>query len=692
MSLIAAVLDWNDPAPPMDEIGQLLSALPARAPDGRRFCRSPHALLGFGRRMIRPSEEADTQPFQDDQRRLCAVGDLRLDNRDELRGPLAGAGQRLDSDIAILVAAYERWGDETAERLVGDFAFVIWDGKRREAYAARDPFGVRSLVYRSSPGKLVFATDAAQLLSLPDTDRSPNVQTVVGYLAWTCPYYGPTFFRTISSVRPGHYLRATADRVREVEYFRPPTAEIRYQRSEDYEEHFRTLFRRAVSDRLDSRYPIVAHLSGGLDSSSIVCMAERIYREEGQSRVPFSTASALYPGQSCDETPFIDAVTRWVGFPSCRWDANLPSGREFSHPAVSIPGTSVILPGGSIGDLEAAASLGARVILSGSPGDFVTGEIGLFNELLFRGKWLTLLRQISCAETPLERKIRLLLLRRAIGEEAPRPLVGAWRARNLLRPSVGPPAWLRSNLRDVWVGPAFRRPERLGVGSNRLQQGIWSSLRWPWIAWGVDFLGSYAASQGIEMRFPFLDARLVSFMLAIPYEHRLLGGLRRWLHRKALVGVLPDVIAQRSSKPNFDGTLGRWGRASLSSIRELIEGSSWHSDRFVDQREARVLLNRLASKIPEQTDREGWLNLRAIVNIEAWHRAVFVYPRTKEILPMSQTPTSSELEIGGANGVGSEQPYEPPKLIRVGNVRSLLATGTASVLDADGAPFGDPTQ
>ena len=147
MSLLAAIVDWNDARPPVESIGALLSALPDRSPDGRRFTRVPNALLGMGARVVRATERPELQPFRDDRRRLYAVGDLRLDNREDLKSSLSGAGWALDSDIAIAVAAYGQWGHEAVARLIGDFAFVIWDGRARQVYGARDHFGVRSLVY-----------------------------------------------------------------------------------------------------------------------------------------------------------------------------------------------------------------------------------------------------------------------------------------------------------------------------------------------------------------------------------------------------------------------------------------------------------------------------------------------------------------------------------------------------------------
>ena len=333
-----------------------------------------------------------------------AVGDLRIDNREDLRNALKEEDRPLSSDIAIVAAGYEKWGEDVARQLVGDFAFVIWDSRLKRVYAARDPFGVRSLVYRVSGERLIFATDAAQFLNLEDADRAPDPQIVVDHLVWSYAHYGPTFFRGVSSVRPGHFLTADRGGMREVRYFEPPETFIHYREVEEYHQHFYSLFRRAVEDRLDSAYPVVAHLSGGLDSSSVVCMADRIYREGESQRPRLVTASALFPGQPCDEKPFIDSVARAVRFPSRCWNGNDPSGREFTHPALGIPGSSISLNGGSVGDVEIALEEGSRVLLSGEGGDFVTGEMGCSTTFLLGSKWFQLIGQVAAGHSPNERE------------------------------------------------------------------------------------------------------------------------------------------------------------------------------------------------------------------------------------------------------------------------------------------------
>jgi asparagine synthase (glutamine-hydrolysing) len=690
VSLLAAIVDWQNPTPPVETLGRLLSALPERTPDGRRFARAPHVLLGAGVRVVRALERSPNNPYHDGRRSILVAGDVRLDNRDDLKAALSAADRALDSDLAITVAAYERWGPDAVARMVGDFAFVLWDGRRRELFAARDPFGVRSLVYRRSGHQFMLATEPAQFLALPDFDRSPDPQMVVDLLSWSYAHYGPTFFSAARALRPGYYLSANAGSIREIEYFRPPDPSNGHVRSEDYRDEFRFLFRRAVSDRLDSQFPIVAHLSGGLDSSSIVGTAGAIYRDGG-ARPALHLVSATFPGQPHDETSWIEQVARSLPFEAHRWDGNQPSLREFTNPPLSIPGSSALFNGGSTGDVEIAERLGARVVLSGDPGDSVTGEHGLFNDLLRRGRWLALLRQIAFAGSSDERRLRLTLLKYALREESPRSLLRIWRALHWRRRPVAAPNWLRHAWTSGFIGPEFRSAPRLGIGANRLQQRIWDHLRWTRLAWSTDLMGTYAAGAGLEVRYPLLDLRLVRFVLSVPVEHRMLGSVRRTLHREAATGAVPDAIAWRATKPGFGRAVVQWGHRCRSVIRQILEEPQWHSERFVDRDRVRSAFETLLQRPADGAAFESWLGIRTVVNLETWLRAVFRYPRTKEILRMSETKPAREPESEGAGehvGEVSRESYVSPTLTPVGNVRDLLAGNPGSQVDSLDSTIG----
>ncbi len=682
MSLLAAVLDWGNARPRLQQVEAMLSAPPGRTPDGRQVRSFPYGLMGFGLRVVR-ARDRRSGLFVDERRKIYAVGDVRLDNRDELRGLLSNFAEALDSDIALIAAAYCRWGHEMVERLAGDFAFAVWDGDKQELYAARDPFGVRSLVYHQGRGTVLLATEPAQFLPLHEFDRTVDDQTVADFLSWSYAHYGQTFFRSARALRPGHFLCAKANDLREREYFHPPERLIRYARTADYEQEFRSICTLAVKDRLDSEYPIVSHLSGGLDSSSIACLADRIYAETKNGRPPFHLVSAVFPGKAHDESAFIQEITRRVQFEAHRWDGNRASGRDFSDPPLSMPGASVAFNGGSTGDIEIAQRIGARTILSGDPGDFVTGENGLFNELLSRRKLATVARLLLDGASPSERKIRRVLLRYALREEVP-VLLAAWRFAKRRQPSR-PPDWFRPEMDRMWIGPEFWSPPLLGIGLNRLQQRSWDYLRWTRLSWAIDRSGIYAASGGTEMLFPLLDVRLVRFVLSVPVDHRVPGKLGRWLHRQAMVGVMPESIRLRSSKPTFNRAVVDWGHCSLSAIREMLGGAVWHSDRFVNRDRLEALTTELGTRQPDRRDRDGWVGVRAVAHLETWLRAVFLYPRTEETATMPDVRSApTEAESGSEPRAASVGGYVPPKLVPVGNVRDLLAT-TPGVSD-DGTP------
>jgi asparagine synthase (glutamine-hydrolysing) len=686
MSILAAIIDWNR-TPEVGRAGAVLSGFPARRPDGCFYVEAPQAILACGLRVTQEEQRTQLRPLKDSRARICAVGDLRLDNRDELRAALGSEGvtHLAPGDLRLLVAGYRRWGTELARRLVGDFAFVIWDWDQRRVYAARDSFGVRSLVYRSSAAEMIFATDAAQLLALADTDRTPDEQTVVDALSWSYGSYGPTYFQAIRSVQPGYYLEAREGMLREVEYFEPPSQPILLRSAGDYQEQFREIFERAVRDRLSSDGPILAHLSGGLDSSSIACMADRVYSDDPGQRPPLFLASALHPGQPHDEKLFIDAVAGSMRFPARSWDGNVPSHREFSAPSLSFPGGSVFFGGGSTGDLEIAKQQGCRVLLSGEGGDQVTSENGLFHDLIARGRWLTLIRQITGSASAHDRSVRIRMARRAATDELPAPLVALWRLRHRRRPPLPAPSWLQRNQYPRWTDWRSWRPRRAGCWLSRMQAEAWGFLRWSRLSWVVDILGAYCADSGIEVRYPFLDIRLVRFMLAIPVEQRLLGPKLRWLHRQSMRPLLPPKVVERDFKANFSSAVVNWGRRSVQRMREILDDSddAWLSRRFTDRRESLALLDQCSSASVDRPEHwENWRSLRSIINLELWHRAVLRYPLSQERMPMSKV---SEVAEGKESTEPERLPraaYVPPVLTGIGNVRELLAGSNLSGTDS----------
>ena len=255
----------------------------------------------------------------------------RLDNRGELLRQLGDSAAEASSDGALLVAAYERWGDTGLGRVIGDWCAVLSDPPRRAIMLASDFSGVRSLYYHHRKNEVLWSRSLEALLGHVDAD-AVDEQYVAGYLT-VGGYPGRTPYADVHAVMPGYAVRVTVDGAALSAFWRPPTSdEIRCHDEREYEEQFRALFRDAVSSRLQAPAPVAAELSGGLDSSSVVCMAADLIRRGDVATSGLTAVS--YVHRSSRDVPFIAKGRRknrsrffatrvrwcssiWAG--SCRW-------------------------------------------------------------------------------------------------------------------------------------------------------------------------------------------------------------------------------------------------------------------------------------------------------------------------------------------------------------------------------------
>ena len=247
---------------------------------------------------------------------LVITADARIDNRDELFDALGvpAPGRVRTPDSSLILLAYERWGAECVPRLLGDFAFAIWDGRERKLFCARDPFGCMPFIYHYDGKRFIFASDIKGVLARMESPRL-NEPMIAAYLQMKT-YNAEkrlTFFEDVIKLPPAHTLTLTAAGVQLSRYWSPEDAsEIRLATDADYAEQLRFLFREAVECRVRSAFAVGSHLSGGLDSSAISIAAARILRDRGSAVSVFSWAPPPVPGvaDSEDEHSRIDAVCK----------------------------------------------------------------------------------------------------------------------------------------------------------------------------------------------------------------------------------------------------------------------------------------------------------------------------------------------------------------------------------------------
>lgn len=619
MSGVAAIVQRDGGRPPADDLRRMLDASPHRAPDGTSSWICDGVALGFLAFHTLPEAHVEPQPLVDSSRRLALAFDGRLDNREELCAALELDAADTVSDSRITLEALARWRAEAASRLYGDFAFVAWDGDARRLIAARDHMGIRPLHYHDGGSFVVCATDVVQILSHPRVPRAPDSETAADYLANDESNSPPSLYRDIFRVPPGHVLVIDAHGARLHCYWRPePRSPIRYRRNEEYAEHCRELLGRSVAARLRSRTTTAALLSGGIDSSSIVATAHRVLRH-ANAPLPFSVVFPHDP--DADERPFVEALCAHCGLePSCSEPPRMRGEAFHAQGArwLDIPGfpadewTRPLYV-----EMERR---GCRVALSGGGADFLfSGSIFQYADLLRQFRVLAAVRRfLDDGRGDAMDQSRLGLIKAGAWPLLPVPLKRKLRplARRVMR-IEDHPEWLRTPRR---ARPPY--PEHPRGGSHATEEAV-RLAESGGLTVSLHAAERTAVEHAVELRFPYMDVRLVDFALSIPDEQRRQGPYIKFVLRQALGEDLPEAVRHRVSKGDFS-RLGVTTFEALGGERffgELaIAQAGW-----VDGEGPLRTYRRMRAQLPGGYDVYGAHipELCAVMLVEIWFRAAF---------------------------------------------------------------------
>jgi len=371
---------------------------------------------------------------------------------------------------------------------------------------------------------------------------------------------------------------------------------------------------------LEPGAPVLAHLSGGLDSSLIVCVAERIRRAK-----PFEieTVTERFPGASWDEGAHVQEVLDWTGVSNDQWDGGVPNFVDLSSPVLAGPGMGVARASGTTGDLDIARRKGVRVLLSGEGGDQLGLPSGRDDDEVSRRpfEYVTQLirsRGVRASVWPLARQL--------VRPHVPMQLR---RIRALRRYRRELPTWLQSGCHDAAeaiVDATLPVAEDVPF-EYQVQRAHWRDLTSGRMAAALSLLQQVANRYGAEYRFPFLDQELVELVLSVRSEHwpRMAPGAR--LHRDAMRDFLPPGVGNRHSKAIFSGAVGQYIKSAAALVRTLFHEGEWLSAKYVRRNDAQAILAQaLATPVTQWlTHWRLWLNVRAIATLEAWLRSLLGY-------------------------------------------------------------------
>ena len=553
---------WNLDGQPLEEavLARMSATLVHQGPDGEgRWLAGPVGLACQLRR-ITPESLTETQPLVGPSGSVL-VFDGRLDNRKELLSLLNGEpGVAADSpDPALVLALFAKVGERFPEYLHGDFALGIFDPSRRRLILARDAIGVRQLYYHQTGKTFLFASQAKAILAHPLATRAPNDDFLADFFAKElfCPQEGHSFFQDIFTLVPGH-VAVLDDRGLSVRRYWDfdLTRKIRFRSFPEYAEAFRDLFKQAVLRRLRSTYPVAVLVSGGLDSSAILCMAEVLGKEKPQQHLQVLGVNFHCPdGSAADEGAYIRAIERKYGshiervpIGDYRHVENLEEELWHSEvPYLECEGFHRLF--------QRARQHGARVALHGLGGDEFLSDTGYLFDLVHRLDWLKLWRHVRESvhwgidpPYPYGRS----LLKNLMLHHFPEPVI------NFLRQVFNKPEPSIMSLprcSEVFLRRALR-PRKGAFGARRQFPTIHSKTLYElarsenelfWMRLGSNL----AAMNHMEMAYPFLDRDLLSFLMVIPGEAINWRGVPKGILRGGLRDVLPHAIASRRCKGDF---------------------------------------------------------------------------------------------------------------------------------------------
>lgn len=590
MSAIAGIYSMQHG--PLDpELGpRLMQQLQRYPADDARAWRAEGLFLGCRSQWITPQSRNEILPYYDPERGLAIVADAIIDNRSELFGQLQVVREDRNSipDSLLILLAYEKWGGEAPVHLVGDFAFMIWDARKRTLFGARDFSGNRTLYFRRSGREFSFCTVIHPLLALPDGQQGLNEGWISEYLASQARNDVADMFSTVyqgvEQLPPSHSITVSANGVAFSQYytFRTPPP-LRLRGNGEYEEAFREVFGQAVRDRLRTHLAVGANLSGGLDSGSVVSFAAEELRRRGKplftfSSYPLDNFTGFKLGQRVtDERPYIQETIDHVGniqpsflnFPDRSPYGEIDEWLDIMEMPYKFIENSYWLKG----IYEQAQMKGAGVLLSGQRGNWSISwgpALDYQAKLLREFHWISFYRENKLYSRSMgaSRKKMLKIVGRKVFPGLGQLISGKQEAPlELIHPEFARRTGVQEKLRELEGVPSSQTV--YDIRRQHFQQ--------PHI-WNVN--GTAATKLSLKYRVwdrdPTNDLRVINFCLSVPEGQYVQNGVDRSLIRRAMEGRLPDKVRLNQTRRGIQGADGitrmlpQW-QMFLQELREMLQ-------------------------------------------------------------------------------------------------------------------------
>lgn len=588
-----------------------------RGPDDSGCYVDDRVSLGSVRLSVIDLTPSGHQPMENENGSCVIVYNGEVYNFRELREQLETKGRhfRSSSDTEVVLQSYEEWGPSCVERFDGMWAFAIFDRQKEVLFLSRDRFGIKPLYFYLDGSRLIFASEIKSILQ-HDVNRIPNDRIIMDFLVFgRTDHSRETFFQGIRRLMPGENLvydiKNEVARFYKWYYLANHVGSARCPADDSPVDYIRRLFRESIESRMVSDVPVGSCLSGGIDSSAIVCSLKKCL---GLGNM--NTFSLVFPGLEIDESQYVDEVILSTGYKSNRITpdvgtllAELPDlvwTQEEPFESLSVYGQYKVM--------QLAHDNNIKVLLDGQGGDEIFAGYrdhfaSFLIELLGRGKWFEFAKALRCSKESKFVLLSRLVSTVAFGFDATRRFatsIVVKRKRHLRGQSYPTDSFSRK----FGLSSALVYDIDYATLPKYLRYEDKNSMRW-----------------STESRVPFLSHSLVEASVSLPSHHLISDCTTKSIFRKALVGVVPQGILDRKDKVGFATPDSTWFVQDdfRNYLNRIVESPEFRSRKYWNPEIVRKMVNADPSAI-----KESCYDIWRMICTELWLRC-FIDPSRESL-------------------------------------------------------------
>lgn len=605
-----------------ESVMRMTKVLSHRGMDDEGFYFGEDIILGHRRLSIIDLSADGHQPMSNEDGSVWITYNGEVYNYVELMAELKARGHIFKSrtDTEVIIHAYEEWGDGCLSRFNGMFSFAVWDGRAGRLFCARDRFGIKPFYYFYDGTRFIFASEIKALFEDRSIERRPNNQIVYDFLVQAyLDHTDETFFEGIKQIPPSHCLIIN-DKELEIKRWWDIEQEKKtgFLSDEEFASRFYDLFEDAIRLRLRSDVPVGTCLSGGLDSSSIVCVTNRLMFDRGEKydvgnrQKTFSSCFAI---PEYDERGYINTILEQTGA-----EANFvfPAGDELFniisniiwHQDEPFASTSIVAQWYVMRD----ASKKVKVLLDGQGSDELLagyhGYFGAFYSDLLEGfRLVRLLREL------IYYKINHNKFQPYVFSNIARSFMPSYLVYFLRRRIKGDIGWLDNDFQKKYKRN-FGFQEKFSCHLDNMLYNVLTKYGLPAL---LHYEDRNSMAFSVEARVPFLDYRLVEFAFSLPADQKIRDGTTKIVLRNAMKDILPEEVRTRQDKMGFVTPEDIWFRTSAKdNIMEIINSRSFKERGYLSAAQVRKEFDSHC-KGEKNISNDIW----RWVNLELWFRQFF---------------------------------------------------------------------